>query len=160
MKRKTILMIGAMATLTSSALAGDSTSLWSRIDTGLSCGIVVGATNVRTAETVSITFVVSNSTQQAVSVPVPDTGTLSFNTVVTDTNRDLVGFDGHMALAADPGRPDIWRDLASGKSLTYSFSFAWRQTGSYDVYFRYHTRFADHPFKPMETQRVRITVIN
>ena len=153
-------MIGIVAMLISIAVASDSTSLWTQASSGVTCGITVSATTVRTGETVSVTFVVSNGTQRVVSLPVPDTGTLSFNTVVTDANRDHLGVNGHTALAAIPGRRDFWREVAPGKSLAFTFFYAWKWSGANDVYLAYYSRFEDAPFKTMDTPRIRITVTN
>ncbi len=148
-----------LLTLCLIALAGCcTTSPVKESDSDLKCSISTDKSTASTNTAISFTFTVQNTGDATVDLPIPDTGTLSFNTVVTDENRDEVGAYGHTALAAELGCRYRWATLEPGKSLSYSFPFEWQTPGMRMVYFTYGSRFEDMPFETRQTPKLKITV--
>ncbi len=131
---------------------------YSEITNGLEVTIFADNTQVEPNENVKLTFSVRNNGQESIEVPVPDPGTLSFNTVTDSSNAQDYGSGGHIALAANYSRRDHWTTLDSGKSLSYSFSYKWNKPGIYTVYFLFSSRFKDKPFPTLRTPNLNIVV--
>lgn len=112
----------------------------------------------RTNEAILFTFTISNASKSAIQIPVPDAGTLSFNTVVTPDNSNYGGLGGHTGLGADYGRRDYWTNLPPHQSLSFTFRHGWNSLGTKDVYVVFSSRFKDPPFPPMKTSPLRILI--
>ena len=148
-----IIFIGLLGTV-----AFTKYQSYSEINTRLEATISADKIRVGPNENVKLTFSVRNNGRESIEVPVPDPGTLSFNTVTDSANAQDYGDSGHTALAANYGRRDRWTSLDPGEFLSYSFSYKWRNPGTYKVYFLYFTRFKDKPFPTMRTPNFDITV--
>ena len=148
-----IFFIGLLVTVTFAEC-----QIYSEITNGLEATIVADNNQLRINENVKLTFYVRNNSQESIEVPVPDPGTLSFNTVTDSANAHDYGTGGHTALAANYSRLDRWTILDSGKTLSYSFSYKWNKPGIYKVYFLFYSRFKDKPFPTLRTPNLKITV--
>ena len=115
-------------------------------------------TSAAVDEPIEFKFFVANESDQPTYVPVPDEGTLSFNTLVPDDKAGEYGVDGHTALAANPRRRDYWQKIGPGESLSFSFSYEWQKPGLYEVCCKYYSRFNDKPFNLIRTSTVKIEI--